>query len=75
MGSGKRGAYGNLLEISHSESLISRYVHLDSYLVEKGQLVKKGDLIGKVGATGRVIGSHLHLEIRENNKIMILNSI
>lgn len=68
--SGKRGAYGNLLEINHSESLRSRYAHLESYRVEKGQLVKKGDLIGKVGATGRVTGPHLHLEIRENNKII-----
>lgn len=67
--SGKRGAYGNLLEINHSESLRSSYAHLESYMVEKGQLVKKGDLIGKVGVTGRVTGPHLHLEIRENNKI------
>ena len=68
--SGNRGAYGNLLEINHSESLKSRYAHLDHYLVKKGQLVKKGDLIGKVGDTGRVTGPHLHLEIRENNKII-----
>jgi murein DD-endopeptidase MepM/ murein hydrolase activator NlpD len=68
--SGKRGDYGNLLEINHSESLTSRYAHLDSYLVKNGQLVKKGDLIGKVGATGRVTGSHLHLEIRKNKKTM-----
>ena len=67
--SGKRGAYGNLLEINHSESLTSRYAHLDSNLVTRGQLVRKGDLIGKVGATGRVTGPHLHLEIRKNNKI------
>ena len=66
---GKAGAYGNLLEINHSELLASRYAHLDSSVVERGQLVKKGDLIGKVGATGRVTGPHLHLAIRENNKI------
>jgi len=68
--SGKKGAYGNLLEIDHSESLKSRYAHLDYLVVKKGQLVRKGDLIGKVGATGRVTGPHLHLEIRENNKIV-----
>ena len=67
--SGDKGAYGNLLEINHSALLKSRYAHLDQFLVQKGQLVKKGDLIGKVGATGRVTGPHLHLEIRENNKI------
>jgi len=67
---GKKGAYGNLLEINHSESLKSRYAHLSAFLVKKGDMVRKGDLIGKVGATGRVTGPHLHLEIKENNKIM-----
>lgn len=66
---GIKGGYGNLLEINHSASLKSRYAHLDSFLVKKGQMVRKGDLIGRVGATGRVTGPHLHLEIRENNKV------
>lgn len=67
--SGKKGAYGNLLEINHSESLKSRYAHLNKLLVKKGQIVRKGDLIAKVGATGRVTGAHLHLEILENDKV------
>ena len=67
---GKKGAYGNLLEINHSESLKSRYAHLSAFLVKKGDMVRKGDLIGKVGATGRVTGPHLHLEIKEDNKII-----
>jgi len=68
--SGKKGAYGNLVEINHSESLKSRYAHLDVILSKKGQVVRKGDLIGEVGSTGRVTGPHLHLEIKENNKII-----
>ena len=67
---GWKGAYGNLLEVNHSESLKSRYAHLSAFLVKKGDMVRKGDLIGKVGATGRVTGPHLHLEIKENNKII-----
>ncbi len=66
---GRKGAYGNLLEINHSASLKSRYAHLDSFLVKQGQAVRKGDLIGKVGSTGRVTGPHLHLEIKENNRV------
>jgi murein DD-endopeptidase MepM/ murein hydrolase activator NlpD len=66
---GKKGAYGNLIEINHSENLKSRYAHLDKILIKKGQPVRKGDLIGRVGSTGRVTGPHLHLEIKENNKI------
>jgi len=67
---GKKGAYGNLLEVNHSETLKSRYAHLSTFLVKQGDMVKKGDVIGKVGATGRVTGPHLHLEIKENNKIV-----
>lgn len=67
---GRKGAYGNLLEINHSASLKSRYAHLSAFSVKKGDLVKKGDVIGKVGSTGRVTGPHLHLEIKENNRVV-----
>ncbi|MEE9309392.1 MAG: M23 family metallopeptidase [Cocleimonas sp.] len=67
---GRKGAYGNLLELNHSESLKSRYAHLSAFSVKQGDMVRKGDVIGKVGATGRVTGPHLHLEIKENNKII-----
>lgn len=60
---GKRGAYGSLIEIQHDSLLKSRYAHLDSIFVKKGDVVKKGFNIGTMGATGRVTGPHLHLEI------------
>ena len=60
---GRRGGYGKVIEITHSDSLKSRYAHLDSYNVSMGKVVIKGDKIGEVGSTGRVTGPHLHLEV------------
>lgn len=65
---GRKGGYGNVVEINHSDSLKSRYAHLDSILVKKGQVVRKGDTVAKMGSTGRVTGPHLHLEVWRNGK-------
>lgn len=65
---GRKGGYGNTLEIQHSDSLKSRYAHLHSFNVKLGQVVRKGDKVAEVGSTGRVTGPHLHLEVWKNNK-------
>ena len=40
------------------------YAHLDEYYVKSGQSVDVGTPLGKMGATGKVTGAHLHLELR-----------
>lgn len=40
----------------------SRYMHLQSYSVKKGQVVKVGQIIGKLGNTGTG-WAHLHLDL------------
>ena len=65
---GKKGGYGNVLEISHSNSLKSRYAHLNAFSVSLGDVVRKGDDVAKVGSTGRVTGPHLHLEVWKDGK-------
>jgi murein DD-endopeptidase MepM/ murein hydrolase activator NlpD len=64
--SGRKSGYGNLVEILHGESTISRYAHIKKSLVKKGQFVGKKDIIALVGNTGRSTGPHLHLEIAIN---------
>lgn len=65
--SGRKGGYGNVIDINHSDSLKSRYAHLDTIEVKKGEVVRKGDIIATMGKTGRATGSHLHLEVWEKN--------
>ena len=66
--SGKKGGYGNVIDIHHSDSLKSRYAHLDTIKVKKGEVVRKGDIVATMGKTGRATGSHLHLEVWKNNR-------
>lgn len=64
--SGRRGAYGNMIEISHAGGYKTRYAHAQELKVLKGDLVKKGEQIATVGTTGRSTGPHLHLEVYRN---------
>ena len=58
--------YGNVVEITHGDGVITRYGHLSSYPVSVGDRVSQGDVIGASGNTGISAGPHLHFEIRVN---------
>lgn len=65
---GKRGNYGNLVEIDHGSGYITRYAHLSQIDVEVGDKVTKGETLGLMGKTGRATSEHLHFEILKNGK-------
>lgn len=54
---------GNMIIISHGGDIFSRYMHLNKFKTEIGELVKKGRWIANAGSTGRVEAAHLHWEI------------
>ncbi len=53
---------GNYVFIKHSNTYITKYLHLQRRKVKTGQRVKQGQTIGTLGGTGRVTGPHLHYE-------------
>ncbi len=67
---GRKGAFGNLVEIDHGNGYTTRYAHCSSINVKTGERVYKGQVIAKVGNTGRSTGSHLHFEVLKNGRNM-----
>lgn len=65
---GRRSGYGRLVEIDHGFGFKSRYAHLNSISVKKGDTVAIGDTIGLMGSSGRSTGPHLHYEVWFHDK-------
>lgn len=65
---GRRGGYGNVVEIRHGNGLMTRYAHMSKFKAKVGQPVEAGDVVGLIGSTGRSTGPHLHFEVRINNR-------
>lgn len=65
---GVRQGYGNVVEVSHGNGLLTRYAHMSRTQARVGQKVDAGAEIGKIGNTGRSTGPHLHFEVRINDR-------
>tara|TARA_B100001013_G_scaffold306607_1_gene209809 strand:- start:34 stop:621 length:588 start_codon:yes stop_codon:yes gene_type:complete len=64
---GWRGGYGKMVEIDHGLGVRTRYGHLRTIYVERGQEVRFREKIGMLGNTGRSTAAHLHYEILFDN--------
>jgi len=58
-------SYGNYVVLKHGDGHYSRYAHLNSIAVVKGQTVSEGTIIGVMGNTGNSSGRHLHWEVHK----------
>jgi murein DD-endopeptidase MepM/ murein hydrolase activator NlpD len=65
---GRKAGYGNAIEITHGNGILTRYAHLSRIGVKVGQQVAAGTTIGGLGNTGRSTGPHLHFEVRINDR-------
>jgi murein DD-endopeptidase MepM/ murein hydrolase activator NlpD len=65
---GRDSGYGNVVEVSHGEDLVTRYAHNKENLVAAGDVVRKGETIALMGASGRATGSHVHFEVYKNGR-------
>jgi murein DD-endopeptidase MepM/ murein hydrolase activator NlpD len=69
---GRRGGYGLLVVISHSEAYETMYGHLSrlGQGIKTGATVRQGDLIGYVGSTGLVVDPRLEFRLRKNDSFI-----
>lgn len=61
-------SYGLYVMVDHGNGLSTLYAHLASISVQKGQVVGIGQKLGIVGCTGKCTGTHIHYEVRVNDK-------
>ena len=65
---GRKGGYGNVIDIRHRNGFVSRYGHLRNFSkgIRPGTRVAIGSTIGAVGKSGLATGPHLHFEVLVN---------
>ena len=59
----RKGGEGNMVQIAHSNSYETMYLHLSRMYVRTGQRIEIGKTIGLVGSTGLSTGPHLDFRI------------
>lgn len=64
----RKTGYGNEVEIDHGYGYITKYAHMQMFVVKKGQNVKRGQMIGYVGNSGGSTAPHCHYEIIKDGR-------
>lgn len=62
---GRKGGYGNVIDVRHRNGFVSRYGHLRNFAkgIHTGTHVGIGSTIAYVGMSGLATGPHLHFEV------------
>ena len=62
---GRKGGYGNVVELQHNKHLSTLYGHLSRFAsgLRRGTHISQGQTIAYVGMTGLATGPHLHYEV------------
>ena len=63
-------SFGNYVIIKHKHGIYTRYAHLSTIRVQKGDQVSQRDVIGTIGNTGLSTGPHLHYEIHIGSDVV-----
>ena len=66
--SGDRQGYGNVVEVTHGNGLVTRYAHTSKNLVPIGQIVSRGAVLALVGSSGHSTGPHVHFEVLKDGR-------
>ena len=67
---GYDSSFGNNVIIKHKHGMYTRYAHLSTIRVKKGQYVSQRDVIGTIGNTGVTTGPHLHYEVHIGSDVV-----
>lgn len=62
--------FGYYLIIKHKHGFYTRYAHMSSFRVQRGQYVQQGQIIGYIGNTGVSTGPHLHYEVHLGSDVV-----
>ncbi len=59
----RNSTYGLMIDVEHTDRVVSRYAHLSKALVKEGDTLHRGTVVGLVGSSGHSTGPHLHYEV------------
>jgi len=62
--------FGNYIIIKHKHGIYTRYAHLATTRVHKGDSVTQRQIIGTIGSTGVSTGPHLHYEVHIGSDVV-----
>lgn len=67
---GYNDSFGLYIIVKHKHGIYTRYAHLNSTRVQKGQMVTQRQVIGTIGNTGITTGPHLHYEVHIGSDVV-----